>query len=313
MSFELRPSNRLGRAALVAGLGALAVAARQEPPVPSDPITVTGTRLTPAEARERAEMFVRGTGVAEGNEPVARWEDPVCPVVTGIRDPAHAAIVANRIRAVARAAGARVAGDDCQPNIMVSFTEDGPGVMREIVRRSARRLDEVPVVARAELIEGVAPIRWFYTTETRSDHNVSGTTNAPAWTSGNGNGGSVLPQNVPMLFQYRSTTVGTQAARVLRTATVVVDISRMDRMPLDAVASYAALVALAEIRRDDFAPPGSILGLFRPDPGGRELTGWDMAFLRALYSLPLDRHARRHRGMLIRELIEAASGAGGGP
>jgi hypothetical protein len=33
-----------------------------------------------------------------------------------------------------------------------------------------------------------------------------------------------------------------------------------------------------------------------------------MAFLRALYNLPLDREARRHRGMLVRDMVSFQTG-----
>jgi hypothetical protein len=40
----------------------------------------------------------------------------------------------------------------------------------------------------------------------------------------------------------------------------------------------------------------------------RGLTDWDMAFLRGLYRLPLDRQARRHRGILVREMVGFQTG-----
>ena len=54
---------------------------------------------------------------------------------------------------------------------------------------------------------------------------------------------------------------------MLEAATVIVDISRFERMPQDAVATYAAMVAFAEIRHAGFGSPGSILGLFARQGG----------------------------------------------
>ena len=81
----------------------------------------------------------------------------------------------------------------------------------------------------------------------------------------------------------------------------------VEGQPLTAVADYAAFVAFAEIRPNDPSPAGSILAMF--DAGGRpEFTDWDRAFLAALYRIPLDRMGRRHRGLLVRELVQAAGG-----
>jgi len=43
--------------------------------------------------------------------------------------------------------------------------------------------------------------------------------------------------------------------------------------------------------------------MFGAEQEARGLTDWDMAFLRALYQLPLDRPARRHRGILVRDMV----------
>ncbi len=106
-------------------------------------------------------------------------------------------------------------------------------------------------------------------------------------------GGLVLPATADTTFvqHYNTSLVSTGDVRVLRAATVVVDVTRTDGLPLAAVASYAAMVAFAEIR-PGAAPPDSVLGLFAGGPVRREPSVWDLAFLRALYRLPLDRRRR---------------------
>jgi hypothetical protein len=49
--------------------------------------------------------------------------------------------------------------------------------------------------------------------------------------------------------------------------------------------------------------------LFGSETPPRELTGQDKAFLLALYRLPLDRQALRHRGLLVREMVAAQTAA----
>lgn len=303
-----------GRAALTAALGGLALAAAQasQPSVPqADPaesIIVTGTRSTPEETRRRAVEFVRGAGVATSQRSVARWEDPVCPRALGLQ-PTYAGMVEEKLRTIAEAAGIGVAREPCRPNILVSFVADAGATVRAVAARAPRQLEEVPSEARAALLAGPAPVRWWYSTDTRSRDGLPARAAPPPWTAGNAEGGgSMLPAHMPTLQHYESSIVSTQAARVLTAATVVVDVGRVEGMPLDAVAAYAALVAFAEIRTDDFSPAGSILGLFDAESRLRAPTEWDMAFLRALYRLPLDRTGRRHRGMLVRELVAAETG-----
>lgn len=107
------------------------------------------------------------------------------------------------------------------------------------------------------------------------------------------------------MSHYDSSVISTQVSRAIVNANVVIDLDRVEGRRLDAVAAYAAFVAFAEVRASETPPLGSILGLFGPEADASRLTEWDMAFLRALYRLPLDRPARSHRGMLVREMVDA--------
>lgn len=306
--------KRLTRVGLVSGYGVIVAASAPPPEAEANtpaPIVVTGTRLTPEEARKRAIEFIRGTGVANGQIPAARWADPVCPRVIGLR-PDQAWAVETKMRAVARAAGIKVAGERCETNITVSFTADADALVSDVARQSPGRLSEVPAGARTALLKGLAPIRWWYSTDTRSRHGARRQTAPAPWTGIDGaeGGGSALPGSIPSIQQYNSSLLSTQVHRVLVSASVVVDADSASAMPLDALASYAAFVAFAEIRYPEFAPAGSILGLFNGDSAARELTEQDLAFLRALYRLPLDRAARYHRGFLVRDLVAARKTGG---
>ncbi|MGQ0559847.1 MAG: hypothetical protein ACT4OE_09735 [Sphingosinicella sp.] len=312
---------RIAPALVVALLLALPFSASAQAPAPAappasaaeSPIFVTGQRLSRPEARRRAVAFVQGTGIASGQTPVARWVDPVCIGVIGLSD-RHAALVRNRVVRIAAAANGPVARGACPSNVGIVFTSDAGAVVREVERRAPRRLEEVRGDTRSRLLAGSAPIRWWYSTATRDPHGVR-ESNAPGFTGGEGSGaqgtttttaGSVLPGDIPTLMHYNSSMISTQAVRALIAASVVVDVDAMEGMPLEAVAAYAAMVAFAEIRENDFSSPGSILGMFaaRPD-APRALTDWDMAFLRVLYRLPLDRDARMQRGILVRDLLRA--------
>jgi hypothetical protein len=294
----------LTRPLVAAGFG-LALVAAQAPR--SDPESITVNALLPEKAaRDLAVGFVKATGVAAGETPAARWTSPICPEVIGLEDVGKRAAEA-KIRRVAAAVGAGVAAEGCRRNIIVSFTSDGGAVAREIVEREPRRVANLSPQARSAVLTGAAPIRWLYTTETRARHGGEQTmaSNAgesgPATHDGSG-GGSAIGGG---LMHYESSIISTLTNRVLTSAIVIIDTDEAMGRRLDALAAYAALVALAEIRNAEASPQGSILTLFESSVPPRDLTTQDLAFLRALYRLPLDRQAMQHRGQLVHGITGA--------
>jgi hypothetical protein len=302
----------IGRRALLApwlGLGLIAAL----PPAPATPeqqaIIIQGERLSREAARERAVGFVRTTGVASGQTPAARWVDPICPDVTGLVEAAERMAEA-RIRRIAAAVGAKVAPEGCVRNIVVTFASDGAGLAREIAKRDPKRMSQLSPGAREAVLTGSAPIRWWYTSEVRSRHGaqggdgMSGAGGTDQTSPGSGYG-AALGGNGGGLMHYESSALSTLTTRVLTSAIVVVDQDKVMGRRLDTLAAYAALVALAEIRDVGATPEGSILNLFASPNAMRDLTAQDMAFLRALYRLPLDRQAMQHRGALVGQIADA--------
>jgi hypothetical protein len=265
---------------------------------PDDPIIVTGSRLTREQAREQAGDYVRQVGVARGLAPAARWIDPVCPRVRGIAEP-YARIVEARMRGIAQETGIQTADKGCHPNISVSFVGNAEALMKVIGRRSPIRFREVPPEAREALINGDLPIRWWYLTDERTKGGVSRVPHSIPTTG--------APLQVEAFGHYNSSIVGTQMNRAIVEAGVVIDLDRVEGRRLDAIAAYAAFVAFAEVRAGATPPAGSVLGMFGRDgePQGGGLTKQDRTFLRALYRLPLDRTARRLRGRLVSDMVEA--------
>jgi hypothetical protein len=304
--------DRRARAAVAAlfavGLIHSSVGAVQTtPPAVSDEeIVVTGAPANESEIRRRVAIFLRETGVASGQTPAARWIEPVCPRVLGLSAEGTRAVT-DGMRAIAEEAGIRIARQPCDSNIVVTFTADAGGLVREINRRAPGRLSNVPAGARTALLRGGAPIRWWYVTETRGRHGARAgsapqAVSTPSVVDG-GAGESILGNSI---LHYESSIISTLTNRALIGASVVVDQDDVMGMRLSDLTAYAALVAFAEIRSGDAAPAGSILGMFAsraPEPG---LTAQDKAFLRALYRMPLDRDASRHRGMLTGAMVDDA-------
>lgn len=279
------------------------------PPAEALPeVVVTGERVSPEELHRRAEDFVRRVGVVTGDRQAARWRDPICPHIIGL-SPVLSQKVEDKFRSIARAAGAPLAPTSrCEKNVIIAFTGDAGAVIRSLASRSPRQLSEVPSGARADLLEGKAPIRWFYTTESRSKDGLRGTGSQPQWSSGNGQGGgSIIGDNGKSvsLLQYGSGIISTSGIRVLTGATVVIDVNLAEGKTLNAVASYAALVALSEVRLSGEKPAHSILGMFDRSEAAESLSEFDLRFLNSLYALPLDRNPRSQRGRIVRDLISS--------
>lgn len=274
---------------------AAAPAAGEDP----NSIIVTGTPDAEQERRKRAAEFVRRAGVAE-LRPIARWIDPVCPRAMEVDD-AVAEIVEERVREVAAAAGARVAAPGCATNIAIVFTADGSGLADTMLKKSPQRFAELSPAARERTVDGDDAIRWWYSTRLQSRDAVSASTAPMPWIGGysEGGGSPVRSTGAPMLSHNGSTLIGTQAVRALSAATIIIDVEKANGYPLDAVAAFAAMVAMAEMDSDPPPPEDSILGLFEGEPGLRHLSTQDAALLRAVYSLPPDREAHQHRRQLI--------------
>ncbi len=299
------------RLLIATGLGVILSAGQAPPPKTAadvNPIIVEGERLPEGAIEERAAQFVRSTGVAAGAVPAARWIDPVCVQVQGLEEVGKRAAEA-KMRSVAASVGMEVAPKSCKPNIVVSFTSDGAGLAQEIQRRDSRRLAQLSPRARETMLTGSSPIRWLYSTEIRGRDGQSlnadgGAGSTMAATHDGSGAGSSLGGDITMMH-YDNSIVSTLTNRVLTSAIVIIDTDHAMGRRLDTLAAYSALVAFAEIRNLDATPDGSILGLFSSSAPPRDLTAQDTAFLRALYSIPLDRQAMRHRGQLVHEMTRA--------
>ncbi|MDO9488738.1 MAG: hypothetical protein Q7J32_10220, partial [Sphingomonadaceae bacterium] len=245
--------------------------------------------------------FVDRVGIAAGQTPAARLIDPVCPRAFGL-DAERAAMVERRVRAHAANVGAKLAKAGCTANLAVIFTADAGSMVKKIARRSTS--DEIAPAGRAALRAVAAPIRWWYDTEARGKDGQRNIGMAYAM-AGLEEGGA-LPGGGGTVLQYRSSVVSTLNVRSIRSATIVVDVERASGVPLAAVGDYAAMVGLAELRRPDPPPAGSILALFDAAAAPPSLTDRDLALLRGLYAMPLDRLARQHRQMLVGRMLKPA-------
>ena len=238
----------------------------------------------------------------------------MCIKVIGLSDQQEARVVGQML-AIAREAKIPVGKVDCDPNLTVTFAADAGEVVRHINSRKPHQLREVSRSEKDLLLNGNAPVRWWYATEMMDRDGVKANNISPGFISAGE--GSSIPGNavtsalsvggegdITSTQQYNSgSNVRTPTIRSLYGATVIVDATMAGSTTIDAISAYAAMVAFAEMDASA-PPPDSILGLFQPASVETSLTDWDMAFLKSLYRMPLDRRSRIQRGHLVEALLD---------
>jgi hypothetical protein len=107
---------------------------------PLQEVTVTAqhSKLDWAQRNEliqKAAAFVFGIAdVPEYSDWPPIWFDPICPLVTGLRREQDA-FVLSRVSEIARAAGARLGGEKCHPNLYIFVTDNPKELLRAMESR----------------------------------------------------------------------------------------------------------------------------------------------------------------------------------
>jgi hypothetical protein len=214
---------------------------------------------------------------------VARWEEPVCPVMTG-QKPNVAAFVTQHVTAVAAAVGAPVNSDKgCTPNIEIVFTTAPQPLLDNVRQRDADYIGYAPSNSALEKLATVThPIQAWYATgvrDLRGRYTIdSGRDRGPSTSA---NSGSVT---------------GTHLADGQRSAIhhvlIVVDPAKLPVQEIVPLSDYIAVLALAQIGSlDDCRPLPSIANMLAPacERKAASMTANDLAYLNGLYGMNPDR------------------------
>jgi hypothetical protein len=254
-------------------------------------ILVQGRRLD-----ERVRGFIDEVAAAPSGRGPARWRDNICVGVANLRGEAAQYIV-DRVSEVALDIGLDPGEPGCRPNILIIGTDDGAGMARGLV--SARRNVFWPGASgmsrsRAALEafqSGDDPVRWWHISLP-----VDSQTGLPA---------VALPGEDPPVVT--KTTVGrlrTTIRNDLNRVIIIVDLSKAQGLDMRQIGHYAAMVAFSQIDPDaNTEGYDSILNLFRDPQSVPELTAWDRAYLKALYSAELNQTSLSHQAGEIQGLM----------
>jgi hypothetical protein len=248
--------------------------AAQEPAADDQAIIVTGTPDGPS----RKEVYDQALDLSRIDPrphsiyqyPLARFERPVCPAVSGLRGDL-ADEIAGRIRANAERLKVKLAGPHCSPNLLVVFVEDGQSYLGKLERKYPRLFSLVDEAERSELLAGGDPVRVWSNVFPRS---LVGT---PVYRRG---GKWVVPNNKGSKSMMLPSRTDIDSAVVVFDSEAVVGMSTVQ------LADYATMRGLAHTRPADGGEPlETILGLFAPDSGWKpdQLTSFDVGYLKSLY------------------------------
>ena len=301
---------------LIAVLAALALAQDpapgatppvQEPPaVALEEVVVEGRRL-----EQLTREFVGEVSAPPRNRGLARWRGGVCVGVTGIRQDI-AQHVADHVSRVALEYGLRPGDPGCQANVLIVFAEDGQSLGEAMVERR-RRIFHTGVggldrgkAALDDFRFADRPVRWWH---------VSVPTNAETGEIAIRMPGDAVP---PRVRGEGRLNRGRWVRDDLNKVIIVVDGGYVSGVGLPQLADYLSMVALAQVDpQGDTSRFSTILNLFDDPEGSPGLTGWDRAYLDALYTGPSERirDSDQTRQLLrnLRRTQTAETGDGGLP
>lgn len=286
-------------------LGALA----QGQPLPSPAALPTeNVTVTAAKSREALDKFAKAFATpTKLTGKIARWETAVCPSVVG-QKPQFARFIAQRLQAIAAAAGAPVNADaSCTPNIQIIFTTTPQALLDQVRQDDPDYLGYATTSEQREKLATVTrPVQAWYTTETidrngvhrmdsgRKLGNGVALSNFSAFAMPSAMAASRDPIELP--YATYAHVTGTRISDDTRTGLnhviVVIDTTKLVGQRLVPLADYIAMLALTELNSLDTCQQlPSIVNILAPNCDQKidGITATDLAYLHALYKMGADK------------------------
>ena len=285
----MRFRRLLAAGAALAVLPVLTMGAAAQPaPVAS---TVAPTVTVTAPKLQQVPDLVQKFGVPDGKGRLARWENPVCPVVRGLPSDMDLTIE-QRIRETAKAASIQVAGPNCEANVAVLITRTPRQAAQSLVERHRSILSgesrwPFDRLRASAFVNTDQPVRWWYISDSISTAGGKAFTQAAAPQQA----AAFATNNLfgpPALGQVTASRLLPATEEAFSRVVIIVDANRLVGFDLAQISGYLSMVSLAQVKPDaDLEHVTTIMNMFDDRTAGRQaptdLTFWDRAYLGALY------------------------------
>jgi hypothetical protein len=230
------------------------------------------------EARRQRELlerqlstFVSSITIHSGNDSLARWQVPVCPLVAGLPFE-QGEFVLKRVSQVASEAGIPLAPEGCDPNLLVVMTPEPEALLWKWWDRNHRLFNRDRGVGETKhKIRTDLPVRIFYNACNVAPGLAKTFELSGQPLCGTGTLGSRLDWNT---------------VRVIYSVIAVVDLEQSKALGIGQLSDYVAMITLAQIRpQPELGAAPTILRLFHETDAARPhgLSAWDRTFLKSLY------------------------------
>ncbi len=299
----------------MAAVGLIAFASADRPATAQEP-PASASSAPAGEVRHQPEVIITGDraefqakiisfvneltefNLGDPGRGLARWQESVCPLVTGLPQK-QGEYILGRVSDVAQAAGAPLGGEKCHPNLFIIITTHPEADLRDLEKRHR---ENVFGGAAQSLIDGFItsprPVRTWYDTVERTPEGmpmlVMSFPGISQQVSVATHAGVV--ENFPVRPNVNDATLTnpwSQASHLalnvvwaIQRVFVIVDPTRFKGVSLGQLADYVAMSGLAQIKLDaHLAGDPTILALFDtgPQAASAGLTDWDRAFLKSVY------------------------------
>lgn len=260
----------------VAGLVAstAAVAQSQDSQTADRDIIVEGKR--PSSTAE-VKALAREVGAnVDLSSPIARFNQPLCLDVAGLKDEYHEPFV-RRVTENARRAGLTIAAPGCHFNAMILFADDSRGQLQSLRKNQRALFGEMPRSEFRRLIESRDKVYAWQVNEITDIDGIQLDQN------------SMLGMGVAVVRTPPTGRLSPPIRIVTRSSAVVIERSQTEGKTVEQLADYATMRLIAptsELSADAAARPATIMTLFSdPDSAPDGLTAFDLAYLESVYAI----------------------------
>lgn len=304
---------------------ALVITPAQDPPAPQSsppqptvsteaPVQLEDVVVTGASLDGLIRSFVDEVAAPNRRRGLARWEDRICIGVANLRtEPAQ--YIVDRVSTVAEDVGLTPGEPGCAPTVMIVASDDPAALARELVRERRRAfrmggsgMDRGGVALRA-FVSSEAPVRWWQVSIPTDSETGTVAVRIP----GECRHPCQDPEDyAPVVFVFSASRLATQIVDNLTRTVVILDIDQVDRVSIDQLADYVAMVTLAQVDPEaDTSRYASILNVFDRPETASGLTDWDRAYLTGLYGAERNRlNLRANRAEIADSIHRAHRDAG---